>query len=213
MRSRLLLKKTVILITALSTCIMYIILAGCQLPAVSLYQPGEPSDDLLETIETLNRSDEKGINELLYNCTWSLDADAPMSETERMIADALAQSRSIVIKKTTYPDADDRVAELSVSLTVFDMVSFEEKLTQTIEADVKQQMYEGVEITDTNAIIESNMRKLLENPKPFYRTSDYSVEMILSKGKWRLALTDEFYSALLGTHDDDASQKRSSHEK
>lgn len=172
--------------------------AGCELPAISLYEPENPADSLSETIDAINRCDEKRINELLYNCIWSDDTDVELSESDQMLADALAQSRSIVINQQSISEDNDRQAELSVSLTVLDMSAFEEALTKAVEADVKQQMYEGMEITDTNAIIDQNKQKLLEHPGQFYKTSDYSVQMILSKGQWHLVMTDDFYDALLG---------------
>ena len=52
--------------------------------------------------------------------------------------------------------------------------------------------------SDIAEIIEDGKKELLKNPRDFYTTNKYSVEMVSCKGKWRVIMSDEFYNALSG---------------
>lgn len=196
-------KKALIIRMSFFAAILSLLLTiqGCHLPSLTAYTPGDPSDAIAEFIAAVNRDDEKTANELLYDSHWYDQPDTEQSDADQQLARALAESRSFSLYHQKFTDQNNRRATLSIRFTVLDLGLFEKELTKTVEEDVKQQMYEGNQISessDMDALIDQHKLKLLENPEPFYTTSDFDVEMILSKGKWRIHMTDGFYNAILG---------------
>ena len=152
-------------------------------------------------MDALSRNDVIAINHLIYNCTWSYDTETPLTTADAKLADELTKSRSFTVTDKGIYNSDTNNLTLTIRLTVLNMARFETKLTEAVADDVKAQMYEGIKITDpsdTDQIIQKHKLELLQNPQAFYSTGVYSVNMVLSKGQWRIDMTDELYQALLG---------------
>ncbi len=190
--------KTAVLFAAMLSVMLTV---GCQLPAFILYEPNDPAETVTEFMDALSRNDVTAINDLICNCTWSDAAETPLTPADAKLADELAKSRSFTVTDNGQFDSGSNNVTLTVRLTVLNMSLFANKLTEAVADDVKEQMYEGIEITDssqTDEIIQRHKLALLRNPESFYTTGEYSVNMVLNKGKWRIDMTDELYQALLG---------------
>ena len=64
-----------------------------------------------------------------------------------------------------------------------------------------QKQFEGSvfeETSDIDPIVEEVKAELLKDPQRFQTTARFDVEMISHKGRWKVVLTDELYSALTG---------------
>lgn len=181
--------------------VLALLTVGCQLPAFTFYEPNDPSETMTEFMDALSRNDVIAINHLIYNCTWSYDTETPLTTADAKLADELTKSRSFTVTDKGIYNSDTNNLTLTIRLTVLNMARFETKLTEAVADDVKAQMYEGIKITDpsdTDQIIQKHKLELLQNPQAFYSTGVYSVNMVLSKGQWRIDMTDELYQALLG---------------
>ncbi len=193
------------------------VLAGCgaaKLPTYNLSEPGNPSQALAEFIDAVIKGDNASVNDMLYNYTWQYEyqlvssSDGTysfngqiVSETDAMIIDCIAQSRSCepVDKESYLKDSHHAVAV--VNYTSFNLSKFRETLSRQVLSEISGRQYEGEvfkDYSDIAEIIEDGKKELLKNPRDFYTTNKYSVEMVSCKGKWRVIMSDEFYNALSG---------------
>ena len=174
---------------------------GCEMPTYTLYDPGEPSETLTAFFEAVNSCQEDDINDLLYNGSWKNETETPLSAGDTALENALAESRSFEIIDKKYDPTDSCRVSITVSLTTMDIKLFEQKLTDDVEAEIKDRIYQGEDISKPSAIaeiIEVHKLDLLKEPEWFYSSALCTVDLICSRGKWCVVLTDELYDTLLG---------------
>ena len=187
---------------AMAAALLLLSLAvGCEMPTYTLYDPGEPSRALTEFFDAVNSGEEDAVNGLLYSGSWDTQTETPLSPADAELEKALAASRSFAVTDEEYDPDDSRKVCLTVSLTTLDIGLFEKKLTEDVESEIKQRIFDGEEFSepsDIEGIIETHKLELLKEPERFYSTVTCKINLVCGRGKWQVVLTDELYDILLG---------------
>lgn len=183
------------------------VLAGCAgLPSYNLSDGGDPADVVVRFLDAVVSGDGSDVSDLVENYAWESGAEIPfggaaVSESDLALYQCVRESRAYELSgKSAYAE-DEHHATVAVNYTSFDVGKFQTALTEKVVAEVKQRQYEGEvfeDFSDTTDIIEQHKAALLQNPKEFYTTQAYEIELVSRGGRWRMVLSDEFYNALTG---------------
>lgn len=180
------------------------LLCGCDLPTYNLSGGDTPLQTFEEFMEAVINGENDKIGDMIYNYSWDSEHMPDfqgMGENDARIIECVEMSRSYEIVSGSGYMIDSHNAQIAVNYTTFDIGRFEDMLSGTVLETIQRMQYEGTvfeDSSDTDQVIEAEKRKLLENPEDFITTKSYTVEMISYKGRWRVILSDEFYSALSG---------------
>lgn len=188
---------------ALSSALLLLILASCNLPSFNMSSSTPPNEILADFMDAVISGEGEDVNELLYNYSWDgtqYEIDENVSPTDALILKYLTESRAYkIIDEPEYTGSHS--AQVTLEYTTFDIKNFQQTLEENVLEVIQQKQYYGVTFEssdDTKDIIEKYKKQLLQNPDEFYTTKQFTIEMINSSGKWRVVLSDEFYSALTG---------------
>lgn len=183
------------------------ILAGCAgLPSYNLSNGGDPAEVVTQFLDAVVSGDGADVSDLVENYAWQSGEDSPfngaaVSESDLALYQCVQESRAYEWSgKSAYAE-DEHHATVAVNYTSFDVGQFQKTLTEKVVTEVKQRQYEGEVFgnpSDTTDIIEQYKAELLQNPKEFYTTQTYDIELVSRGGRWRIVLSDEFYNALTG---------------
>lgn len=191
------------IILSVSVLAAFFILTACSLPSFNLSSSNLPDEVLTKFMDAVLNGEDGDIDELLYNYSWDNtcnDVDEGVSPTDTLILNYLAESRAYqIIGEPKYTGSHS--AQITLKYTTFDIKKFQQSLQERVVEIIKQKQYNGATFEspdDTKDIIEKYKKQLLENPDEFYTTEQFTIEMINSSGKWRVVLSDKFYSALTG---------------
>lgn len=186
-----------------SSLFLFLILASCSLPTYNISSSTPPDKILLEFMDAVLSGEDGDVDDLLYNYSWDNTQhkiDENVSPTDALILNYLTESRAYqIIGNPKYTGSHS--AQITLDYTTFDIKKFQQSLKEKVVEIIKQKQYNGATFEnpdDTKDIIEKYKKQLLENPDEFYTTEQFTIEMINSSGKWRVVLSDEFYSALTG---------------
>lgn len=180
------------------------LLAGCTLPTYNLSMEGSPSRGLDNFMKAVVNGEDEKVGRMLYNYTWDGESELDsqeFGENDRAIFACLRSGRSYQIDDSAEQRLDSHHAIVPMDFTTFDIAKFRDTLSGDVVAAVQQKQFEGSvfqEMSDIDPIVEEVKAELLKQPQRFQTTAHFDVEMISHKGRWKVVLTDELYSALTG---------------
>lgn len=201
-------KKVLLTLFFAVGCIL-ITVSCAALPTYNLSDGGDPAEVVTRFLDGVISGNDVDLSDLVYNYTWQSGLDTPfdgaaVSKTDLAVLHCIKESRRYELTGESAIAEDAHHATVTVNYTSFDVGQFQEKLTEKVVAEVKQRQYEGevfANSSDTVDIIEQYKAALLQSPEDFYTTRPYAVELVSSKGRWKIVLSDEFYNALTGYGD------------
>lgn len=199
---RITIKKQMVCLICIA-CVV-VLLGGCTLPTYNLSMGGSPSKALDSFMKAVVNGEDEKVGRMLYNYTWDGKSDLENQEfgkNDKAIFACLRSGRSYQIDDSAEQRLDSHHAIVPMDFTTFDIAKFRDTLSKDVVAAVQQKQFEGSvfeETSDIDPIVEEVKAELLKDPQRFQTTARFDVEMISHKGRWKVVLTDELYSALTG---------------
>lgn len=203
----------------LMLALLLLALAGCTPSGKSLGELPSPDAAVLEFFSCMSNGDYSQADTYINNYTTLGFADVQASElsaadlsqtdlassvsegdiiTNKLIA-LLRESRSAEIISET--DIDGRSAVCHVRVTSIDIRKIEQPLSDNVEARIKELKYRGgiyETSEDIMPIVSQELDKLLYDISPYTVSGEFDIEMIYTERRWKLNISEELYSALVG---------------
>lgn len=181
---------------------------GCSaLPTYNLANNGDPAEVVTRFLDAVISGDNSDIGDWIYNYSWQSNEDnspfggSVVSESDLALLSLVRNSRDYELIGSSEYSKDRCRAWVTVNYTSFDIGKFSEKLNEDVLEEITMRRNEGELFDspdDTVEIIERHKSQLLKNPRVFYTTRKYTVELVGDKGCWKILLSDKFYNALSG---------------
>ncbi len=184
------------------TVVIFILsLCGCTGEAVSLTELPDPAVSVESFFEHLENEEYDAADELVYNYVTlgMVDSDRVEDPLMQVFCSELNRQRSYEV--VMEPQVDGKKAIMTVKVTTLDLRRVYDPLIVSVKETIKRMQYEGEEVeTDETilAVATDELNKLLTGEKSMTTTGIFAVELVYSKGEWRLIISDELYSALIG---------------
>lgn len=198
-------------------CALALILSGCSLPAYSKEELENPKQTVRQFVDAMSSRDFASAEALVGNyATMGFDGmeTAANSEIDSLLIDMLFESyklefisgdmSSITIP---YESRDLKVsgkdAEISFLFTYLCFDNMLEDFSAVITEIGEDRMYYG-EVYDTEekalALAEEAFGKTFsaDDMEKYYQTKEFTLTAHLTDDGWKLDMSEEFYSALLG---------------
>lgn len=181
--------------------VLLLSVCGCSGEAVSLTELPDPTVSVNSFFGHLENEDYAEADALVYNYV-----TLGMTESDR-IEDPVMQvfyrelnaqrSYEIVME----PQITGKNAVMTVKVTTLDLRKVYDPLIVNVKESIRHLQYVGEKVDTEEAILavaSEELGKLLSGNKSMTTSGVFAVELVYSKGEWRLVISDELYSALIG---------------
>lgn len=191
--------KNKVIVLVLSAILLA--LCGCSGEAVSLTELPDPTVSVEEFFEYLSNEEYTAADELVYNyVTLGMTKSGNIDDAlMQVFCRQLKEQRSYEV--VTEPQVSGKTAIMTVKVTTLDLREVYDPLIENVKETIRTMQYNG-ENTDSEEIIlevaSEELSSLLTSDKPLTTTGIFAIELVYSNGKWRLIISDELYSALIG---------------
>lgn len=191
--------KNKVIVLVLSAILLA--LCGCSGEAVSLTELPDPTVSVEEFFEHLSNEEYAAADELVYNyVTLGMTKSGNIDDAlMQVFCRQLKEQRSYEV--VTEPQVSGKTAIMTVKVTTLDLREVYDPLIENVKETIRTMQYNG-ENTDSEEIIlevaSEELSSLLTSDKPLTTTGIFALELVYSNGKWRLIISDELYSALIG---------------
>ena len=188
-------------VTAMLLAAMLLTLCGCSGEAVSLTKLPDPALSVESFFEHLEKEEYAEADELVYNYV-----TLGMTGSER-IEDPLMQvfyrelNSQREFEIVMEPQVKGKTAVMTVKVKSLDLREVYDPLIVNVKDTIRHMQYEGEKVDTEEAILavaSEELGRLLAENESMTTTGIFAVELIYSKGNWRLIISDELYSALIG---------------
>lgn len=181
--------------------VLLLSVCGCSGEAVSLTELPDPTVSVNSFFGHLENEEYAEADALVYNYV-----TLGMTESDR-IEDPVMQvfyrelnaqrSYEIVME----PQITGKNAVMTVKVTTLDLRKVYDPLIVNVKESIRHLQYVGEKVDTEEAILavaSEELGKLLSGNKSMTTSGIFAVELVYSKGEWRLVISDELYSALIG---------------
>lgn len=209
--------KKVILLVSVLLCAA--LLCSCTVPSFSSQSMENPKITLERFVESLQARDFESAMDMVGNYSSFAFEDYSLLEeasAEKIIADYILDSYQI-----TFPDEEcgnvftghsseglsinGREATIEFEMRFFDLGLLTEQLTLLVTEEGSERMFHG-EVYETQEQVLALAREVLVAhlseegaAEQYYTTQQFEITAVYVSGDWELQITDEFYSALVGS--------------
>ncbi len=176
-------------------------LCGCSGEAVSLTKLPDPEEAVHEFFAHLENEEYDEADEMLYNYVslGMVDSDRIDDAVMRVFYDELNSQRSYSIE--TAPVVTGKTAVMTIRVTTIDLRRVYDPLIVNVKNTIRRMQYEGEKVDTEEAVLavaSSELHKLLSEDKTLTTTGIFALELHYSEGHWKLSVSNELYSALIG---------------
>ncbi len=178
-----------------------LMLCGCTGEAISLTELPDPTLSVESFFEHLENEEYAEADELVYNyvtlgMTGSERIEDPLMQVFYRELNAQREYEIVM-----YPQINGKTAVMTVKVRSLDLRKVYDPLAVNVKDTIRHMQYVGEKVDTEEAILavtSDELGKLLTDNEEMTTTGIFAVELIYSKGEWRMVISDELYSALIG---------------
>ncbi len=192
--------KAKIFVLALSV-IMVLTVCGCSGEAVSLTELPDPTESVDKFFELIADEEYAAADELVYNyVTLGMTRSGNIDDAVMQVfcRELNAQREYEIVME---PQVNGKTAVMTIKVTTLDLREVYDPLIANVKETIRQMQYVGENTEGEDIILEvasDELAELLESDQSLTTTGIFALELVYSKGQWRLIISDELYSALIG---------------
>lgn len=181
--------------------IMLLTVCGCSGEAISLTELPDPTESVDEFFKLLADEEYAAADELVYNyVTLGMTRSGNVDDAVMQVfcRELNAQREYEIVME---PQVNGKNAVMTVKVTTLDLREVYDPLIANVKDTIRHMQYVGEKADTEDIILEvasEELSLLLTGDQPMTTTGIFALELIYSKGQWRLIISDELYSALIG---------------
>ncbi len=183
------------------TIAMLFSISGCSEDGVSLTELPNPAESAEMFFEHLDNEEYSQADDMIFNYTTLGmvpvdDVDDPLMQI--FYRELVAHRKITPIME---PKVTGKTAVMTVQVSSLDLRKVYAPLSENVKAIIYDMRFDGQAVDSSEeilAITTDELSKIITDNKDLITTGIFAVEFTYTGGEWKLIISDELYSALIG---------------